>query len=175
MRLGGVMEQTTNEMETRTLGGGGPDVSTFGLGTMTFGVETDQAGAFEQLDRFVERGGTFVDTADVYGDGESERIIGRWLASRNTHDRIVLSTKGRFAAPDGAAGASRDGIERSAAASLQRLGVDAIDVYFVHGWDQDTPVDETLDVLTGLVRRSEERRVGKECQSVCRSRWSPYH
>ena len=68
MRLGGVMEQTSSEMGTRTLGAGGPEVSTFGLGTMTFGVETDEAGAFEQLDWFVERGGTLVDTADVYGD-----------------------------------------------------------------------------------------------------------
>ena len=160
MRLGGVMEQTSSEMGTRTLGAGGPEVSTFGLGTMTFGVETDEAGAFEQLDWFVERGGTLVDTADVYGANESERIIGRWLAARNARDRVVLSTKGRFASPDGVPGASRHSIEHSAAASLQRLGVDAIDVYFVHGWDQDTPVDETLDALTGLIRAGHIRSVG---------------
>ena len=73
---------------------------------------------------------------------------------------MVLSTKGRFASPDGVPGASRHSIEHSAAASLQRLGVDAIDLYFVHGWDQDTPVDETLDALTGLVRSGHIRHVG---------------
>ena len=68
-------------MDYRTLGDSGCAVSALGLGTMTFGVEADEPGAHEQLDRFVEAGGTLVDTADVYGDGRSEEIIGRWLAS----------------------------------------------------------------------------------------------
>ena len=68
-------------MDYRTLGGSGCAVSALGLGTMTFGVETDEPGAHEQLDRFVAAGGTLVDTADTYGDGRSEEIIGRWLAS----------------------------------------------------------------------------------------------
>ncbi len=69
-------------MEYRTLGHSGCAVSTLGLGTMTFGAEADEPVAHEQLDRFVEAGGTLVDTADVHGDGRSEEIIGRWLASR---------------------------------------------------------------------------------------------
>src|SRR5216683_2791689 len=69
-------------MDYRTLGHSGCAVSTLCLGTMTFGVETDEPGAHEQLDRFVEAGGTLVDTADTYGDGRSEEIIGRWLAGR---------------------------------------------------------------------------------------------
>ena len=69
-------------MDYRTLGHSGCAVSAFGLGTMTFGVETDEPGAHGQLDRFVEAGGTLVDTADTYGNGRSEEIIGRWLASR---------------------------------------------------------------------------------------------
>jgi len=69
-------------MEYRTLGSSGCAVSSLCLGTMTFGVETDEPGAHQQLDRFGEAGGTFVDTADVYGDGRSEEIIGRWFARR---------------------------------------------------------------------------------------------
>ena len=118
---------------------------------MTFGVETDADDAIAQLDRFHDVGGTLVDTADVYGSGDSERIVGRWLADRR-HDEMIVSTKGRFAPPPGSAGGSRRAIVRSVDASLDRLGVEAIDLYFVHGWDQDTPVDETLDTLSTLVR-----------------------
>jgi aryl-alcohol dehydrogenase-like predicted oxidoreductase len=85
-------------MEYRTLGRSGCAVSNLCLGTMTFGNESDEKVSHEQLDRFVESGGTFVDTADVYSAGESERIIGRWFASRpsDVTDRVVLATKGRF-------------------------------------------------------------------------------
>src|SRR5919199_4781773 len=84
-------------MEYRTLGGSGCSVSTYALGTMTFGAESDEAGAFAQLDAFVEAGGTFVDVADVYAGGTSEEILGRWLAGRPTHlpGRGVVATKGR--------------------------------------------------------------------------------
>jgi len=99
---------------------------------MTFGAEADQNAAFEQLDVFVEAGGTLVDTADVYADGESERIIGRWLADRD-HTDAVIAAKGRFSPPSGSAGASRRSLVRSVDASLTRLGIDAIDTYFVHG------------------------------------------
>src|SRR5580700_5564898 len=89
-------------MDYRTLGHSGCAVSALGLGTMTFGVETDEPGAHEQLDRFVEAGGTLGDTADVYGDGKSEEIIGRWLASRpaDITEPVVLATKGRFSLDD---------------------------------------------------------------------------
>jgi len=119
---------------------------------MTFGVETDEADARRQLNTFVESGGTFIDTADVYGNGESERIIGRWAADRGGVDDLIVSTKGRFAPPTGSYGASRRSLQRSVDASLARLGVDAIDVYFVHGWDEQTPIVETLDTLSALVR-----------------------
>jgi aryl-alcohol dehydrogenase-like predicted oxidoreductase len=126
---------------------------------MTFGVETEEDDAFEQLDAFVEAGGTFVDTADVYADGESECIVGRWLADRG-HRETVIATKGRFDPPAGSAGASRRSIVRSVDASLDRLGIDAIDLYFVHGWDQHTPVTETLDTLAGLVRAGKIHAIG---------------
>jgi aryl-alcohol dehydrogenase-like predicted oxidoreductase len=82
-------------MDYRLLGASGCAVSGFGLGTMTFGSETDEPGAHRQLDRFVEVGGTFVDTADVYSDGMSEEIIGRWFASRPAEitEQVVLATK----------------------------------------------------------------------------------
>ena len=85
-------------VDYRTLGRSGCAVSSLCLGTMTFGVETDEAGSHEQLDRFIDAGGTLVDTADVYGGGQSEEIIGRWFASRPTDvtERVVLATKGRF-------------------------------------------------------------------------------
>lgn len=149
----------TAPLGTAPLGSTGPIVSRLGLGTMTFGAETDQTEAFVQLDAFVEAGGTFVDTADVYAAGESERLVGRWL-DRSGNDDVVIATKGRFAPPKGSAGASRRALVRSVDASLQRLGVDAIDLYLVHGWDQHTPVSETIDTLANLVRAGKIHSIG---------------
>jgi len=150
---------TFTSISSAPLGRTGPIVSRLGLGTMTFGAETDEENAFDQLDTFVEAGGTFIDTADVYAQGESERIIGRWLSMRDNND-LVVATKGRFGPPGGSAGASRRSIVRSVNASLDRLGIDAIDLYFVHGWDQHTPVTETLDTLAGLVRSGKIHSIG---------------
>lgn len=134
-------------------------IDRYALGTMTFGVETDEATARAQLDAFVEAGGTRIDTADVYGAGESERILGRWLADRPDAD-VVLTTKGRFAPPTGSAGASRRGIAMAVEGSLRRLGVDSIDCYLIHGWDQATPVEETLDALSAQARAGRIHRIG---------------
>ncbi len=147
-------------MPTADVGTCGPIASRLALGTMTFGVETNDSDARHQLDHFVDAGGTFIDTADVYGAGESERIIGRWAADRGGVDDLIIATKGRFAPPAGSHGASRRSVQRSVDASLQRLGVDAIDLYFVHGWDEHTPVAETLDTLTALVRAGKIHHVG---------------
>ena len=147
-------------MATATLGTGGPLVSWLGLGTMTFGAETDEPEAHRQLDAYAARGGTFVDTADVYADGESERILGRWIERRGGADGLVLSTKGRFGPPAGSHGASRRALTRSLDASLGRLGLDAIDLYFVHGWDRHTPVAHTLEALGDLVARGLAHHVG---------------
>lgn len=150
---------TTASMPSAPLGRTGPSVSRLALGAMTFGNETDEAAAFDQLDAYTGAGGTFIDTADVYADGESERIIGRWLADRQPSE-IIVATKGRFAPPAGSAGASRRALVRSVDASLDRLGVEAIDLYFVHGWDQHTPVADTLDTLAGLVRAGKLHSIG---------------
>ena len=148
------------------LGGSGCAVSSLSLGTMTFGVEADETAAHAQLDRFLEAGGTLVDTADVYGDGRSEEIIGRWFASRppDLTEPVVLATKGRFLsspsdAPNGA-GLSARHLTRALDASLRRLGRDAVDLYQVHAYDPLTPLEETLRTLDGFVRAGKIRYWG---------------
>src|SRR5487761_1229634 len=115
-------------MDYRTLGRSGCAVSSLALGTMTFGQETDEPEAHRQLDLFAESGGTLVDTADVYGAGASEQIIGSWLAARPaaTTGRVVLATKGRFPTDDSPNGAGLSAVHltRALDASLRRLGVD---------------------------------------------------
>lgn len=129
-------------MEHRLLGDSGLAVSRLCLGTMTFGDETDESGSFEQLDAFVEAGGTLIDTADVYSRGVSEQIIGAWLAQRDgVREQVVLATKGRFPmneSPNGL-GLSRRHLHDALNASLRRLGVDSIDLYQLHAWDPLTP------------------------------------
>ncbi len=123
---------------------------------MTFGAETDEAGSHAQLDRFVEAGGTLVDTADVYSGGVSEAIIGRWFADRpaDLTDRVVLATKGRFPMGDdpNSLGLSTRHLTRALDASLERLGLDVVDLYQVHAFDPVTPLDETLRTLDGFIR-----------------------
>jgi aryl-alcohol dehydrogenase-like predicted oxidoreductase len=150
-------------MEYRRLGNTGTVVSTLCLGTMTFGSESDEQVAHEQLDRFLDQGGNFIDTADVYSSGESEAIIGRWLAARpGVRDRMVIATKGRFARGDGPneVGLSRPSLARALEGSLRRLGVDTIDLYQVHAWDPLTPIEETLGFLDDAVRAGKVQYLG---------------
>lgn len=144
----------------RQLGRNGPVVSLFALGTMTFGAETTEDEAMRQLDHFVDQGGTFIDTADVYSDGVSEEVIGRWGTRRGGTNDLVIATKGRFAPPAGSHGASRRSILRSVEGSLKRLKVDAIDLYFIHGWDRHTHVIETLSALADLVAAGKIHHTG---------------
>ncbi|QNN55182.1 aldo/keto reductase [Nocardioides mesophilus] len=127
---------------------------------MTFGAETTEQDARAQLDLYVERGGTLVDTADVYADGESERIVGRWLRDRRDQPSPVIATKGRFRPPAGSYGASRRALVTAVDGSLTRLGVEALDLYYVHAWDRHTPLEETLDTLSGLVRQGKIHSLG---------------
>lgn len=143
-------------MKYRTLGRSGAVVSTFALGTMTFGSETEPAEAHAQLDRFAGAGGTLIETADVYSAGRSEEIVGEWLQSLPSarRDRVFLAGKGRF--PLGAeprdAGLSRRHLRRALDASLIRLRTDHLDLYQVHSWDPVTPLEETLCFLEDAVR-----------------------
>lgn len=138
-------------------------MSSLCLGAMTFGTETDEKTAHEQLDRFIERGGNFIDTANVYSGGESESIIGRWLATRpGARDRVVIATKGRFATGGGRndQGLSRLNLTRALEASLRRLGVEVIDLYQAHAWDPLTPIEEVLGFFDGAVRAGKIHYVG---------------
>ena len=149
-------------MEERTLGRSDLSVSVFGLGTMTFGAETDEPTAHEMLDRYLEAGGRFIDTADVYSRGVSEEIIGRWLRKRGGTDGVVIATKARFPMSDDPAdrGTGRAYLRRALAASLSRLGVDHIDLYQMHAWDPHTPLEETLETLDGFVTAGSVGAIG---------------
>lgn len=141
-------------MEYRLLGSTGLVVSRLCLGTMTFGKETDRAGSFEQLDAFVEAGGTFIDTADVYTAGASEEIVGGWLAERaGMAEQVVIATKGRFAmgSSTNAVGLSRKHLHEALNASLRRLGVETIDLYQLHSADPLTPIEEYLRFIDDAV------------------------
>jgi aryl-alcohol dehydrogenase (NADP+) len=149
-------------MEQRTLGNSDLSVSVFGLGTMTFGAESDETTSHDILDRYVEAGGRFIDTADVYTRGVSEEIIGRWLGKRRGVGDVVIATKARFPMSDDPAdrGTGREYLPRALDASLSRLGVEAIDLYQMHAWDPATPIEETLEILDGFVEAGKVRAIG---------------
>jgi len=149
-------------MEQRQLGRAGVRVSELGLGTMTFGRESDEETSRAILERFLDAGGTLVDTANGYGEprGASEEILGRILKGRR--DDVVLATKVRFPMGDGTneRGLSRRHIRMSVESSLRRLQTDWIDLLQIHSWDPDTPLEETLSTLTDLVRAGDVRYIG---------------
>src|SRR4051795_464026 len=151
-------------MEYRTLGSSGAAVSTYALGTMTFGAEADEDAAHDQLDTFLEAGGTLVDTADVYTHGASEEIVGRWLDDRpaDVTDRVVLATKARMAMGEDPndVGLSRRHLSRALDAALSRLRVECIDLFQVHAWDPLTPIEETLGFFDDAVRSGKVRYAG---------------
>src|SRR5436190_7346164 len=153
-------------MEYRRLDHSGCVVSVVALGTMTFGLESGEDVAWALLDRFVEAGGTLVDTADVYGGnaGVSEEIIGHWLARQPAavRDQIVLATKGRFAVGPGPndAGLSRKHLRAALDGSLRRLGVDHVDLYQVHAFDPLAPLEEALRFFDDAVRAGKIDYIG---------------
>ena len=148
-------------MRYRFMGKTGLKVSELCLGAMTFGREMDTGESHRMLDRFVEAGGNFIDTADVYTQGASEEIVGSWLRGKNRHDYII-ATKVRFAMGGGQndLGLSRKHILDGIEASLRRLGTEYIDLYQVHAWDPVVPLEETLSTLNDLVRRGLVRYIG---------------
>ena len=148
-------------MRYRYLGRTGLKVSELCLGAMTFGRETTEADSFRMLDCFVEAGGNFIDTADVYSQGISEQILGRWLAGKRRDD-FVIATKVRFPMGDGPndVGLSRKHIMSAVEDSLRRLNTSYIDLYQVHMWDPGTPLEETLDALDQLIQTGKVRYLG---------------
>jgi aryl-alcohol dehydrogenase-like predicted oxidoreductase len=136
-------------------------VSALCLGAMTFGRETREDDSYKLMDRFVEAGGNFIDTADVYSQGVSEEIVGRWLKGKRRDD-VVIATKVRWPMGSGVndLGLSRKHILSGVEASLRRLGTEYIDLYQVHRWDPGTPLDETLSTLNTLVQSGKVRYLG---------------
>jgi len=148
-------------MEYRQLGKTGLRVSELCLGAMTFGRETEEAVSYRILDTFVTAGGNFIDTADVYTRGVSETILGKWLKHQKRDD-FVIATKVRFPMGDGPNeyGLSRKHILAGVDASLKRLQTDYVDLYQVHRWDPETPLEETLSTLNDLVKAGKVRYIG---------------
>ncbi len=149
------------------LGKSGLRVSPLCLGTMTFGTEwgwgAPEDAAHRMLDLYFDAGGNFVDTADGYTGGSSERIIGSWLRAKGGRDRMVLATKFTFGAAAGdpnAGGNARKNIYRALEGSLARLGTDYVDLYWLHAWDGLTPAEEVLATLDALVRAGKVRYIG---------------
>lgn len=156
-------------MERVTLGTTDLTVSRLCLGTMQFGWTADEATSFAVMDAYVEAGGNFLDTADVYTSwirgnkgGESETIIGKWLRERGNRDSMVIATKvkGRmWEGPDGE-GLGRDHITRAAEDSLRRLQIETIDLYQCHSFDENVPIEETLRAFEELIRAGKVRYIG---------------
>lgn len=148
-------------MEYRKLGRSGLVVSELCLGCMTFGGVTNEVEAQRIIDRFFDAGGNFLDTADVYSGGASEGIVGRALQKRRRTD-VILATKVRFALGDkpNDNGLSRKHIMDAIDDSLRRLDTDYVDLYQVHCWDSQTPLEETIAALDDLVRADKVRYIG---------------
>jgi aryl-alcohol dehydrogenase-like predicted oxidoreductase len=151
----------------RTLGRSGLKVSPLALGTMTFGTDwgwgADEATARALFDRYLDAGGNFIDTADLYVGGRSEEMLGRFIAQRGVRDQVVLATKFSYNAQPGnpnAGGNGRKNIHRAVEGSLRRLGTDYLDLLWLHTWDLHTPVEEVVRSLDALVRAGTVRYVG---------------
>jgi len=140
-------------MEYRSLGQSDLSVSSIGMGCVTFGREVDPESSLLIMDHAFEQGITLFDTAEAYAQGASERVVGEWMKSRRSRDKVVLATKisGQL---------TRNWIVASAEASLKRLQTDRIDLLQTHVWDQSTPLEETLGALTTLVQQGKVRHIG---------------
>ena len=153
-------------MEYRRLGKSDLDVSSMALGCVTFGREIGPEMSFAIMDHAVERGINLFDTAEVYASGKSEEVVGAWLKERGMREEVVLATKA--IPPLG------NRLIEAAEASLTRLQTDMIDLYQLHAWDADSPLDETLEALDRLVSQGKVRYIG--CSNfmawqLCKALW----
>lgn len=149
--------------EYRALGRTGLKVSPLALGAMTFGWGADEKTSKDIFHKYLASGGNFIDTADGYGAGTSEEWLGRMIRETGTRDQVVLATKFTFNMAEGnpnAGGNGRKNVYRAIDASLKRLQTDYIDLYWMHAWDQVTPVEEVMSTLSDLVRAGKIRHIG---------------
>lgn len=151
----------------RELGTSGLMTPPLVLGGNVFGWTADKATSFRILDRFVDAGGTMIDTADVYSSwvpghrgGESETIIGEWLRNSGKRDKVLLATKVGMLDGEGGTGLAPARIAAAAEASLQRLGVETIDLYFAHQDDEDVPQEDVLAAFAALIGAGKVRTLG---------------
>lgn len=149
-------------MEMRILGNSGLRISRLALGTMTWGRDTDEHEAAEQLKAYLDAGGNVIDTAAMYGDGDSERVIGGFLETLVSRDQLILATKAgiTFNSGERIVNNSRGSLLGDLDKSLMRLGVQDIDLWQVHTWDENVPLEETLGALDYAVSSGRVRYVG---------------
>lgn len=149
-------------MEMRRAGASGLQLSRLGLGTMTWGRDTDEHEAADQCRAFIDAGGNFIDTSNTYGDGDSERVIGGLVGTLFNREQVVIATKSGLSFPDGTkiVNASRQSLIAELDRSLARLGTDFVDMWQIHAWDSLTPLDETLSALDYAYTTGRARYVG---------------
>jgi aryl-alcohol dehydrogenase-like predicted oxidoreductase len=147
-------------MEHRRLGG--LEISRLGLGTMTWGRDTDENEAAQQLQHFFESGGNLIDTAAVYGDGDAERVLGGFIGTLIKRDDAIIATKAGISVTDGVRkiSNSRNDLISDLDRSLSRLNVDYVDLWQIHTWDKLTPLEESLSALDYAVTSGKARYVG---------------
>ena len=149
-------------MEKRRAGVSGLALSRLGLGTMTWGRDTDEIEAADQCRAFLDAGGNFLDTAATYGDGDSERVIGGLIGTLFARDEVIIATKAGINFTDGVRkiDASRHSLIADLDRSLNRLGTDFVDIWQIHNWDELTPLDDTLSALDYAYTTGRARYVG---------------
>jgi len=162
-------------MDKRRLGATGFEVAPLAFGGNVFGWTVDEATSFRLLDTFVDAGFNLIDTADSYSrwvkgheGGESETIIGRWIAQRGRHHDVIIATKVGSDMGEGHKLLRKDYVVRAAEASLRRLRVDCIDLYQSHWDDENTPLEETLGAYEQLLRQGKVRAIGASNLSAAR-------
>ena len=149
-------------MEMRRAGVSGLSLSRLGLGTMTWGRDTDEIEAADQCRAFLDAGGNFIDTAATYGDGDSERVIGGLIGTLFERENVVIATKAGIGFTDGVRtiDTSRHSLIAELDRSLSRLGTDFVDIWQIHAWDHATPLDDTLSALDYAYSSGRARYVG---------------
>lgn len=154
-------------MQTVPLGNTGERVSALCLGAMYFGTKQDEATSFRLLDQYVAAGGTFIDTANIYASwapggqgGDSEVLLGRWLAERGHRDQLFIASKVGFGYGSVPGALTPELIEQECEKSLRRLGVDTIDLYYAHVDDRSTPLRDTMEAFNRLVEAGKVRYLG---------------
>ena len=154
-------------MRTVSLGNTSTKVSALCLGAMYFGTRQNQAESFALLDQYYEAGGRFIDTANIYSwwepngkGGESEPILGAWIKARQNRDQLFLASKVGFNYQDVPIGLTAEVIESECEKSLQRLGIESIDLYYSHRDDRHTPMAETLETFNRLLQAGKVRHIG---------------